>query len=118
MTHGDDPLVFDTGPMRHFAQHSWLGVLKFLAQGRPVLIPEGVERELRRQVHEVPELQQVLDAEWISVERNTDIEVLTAFARYEHRLAVGDKNLGESSCAKPFAMTNSLCSWLMLSRTT
>jgi len=95
VTAGDDALVFDTGPMRHFAQHGWLGVLKFLAAGRPVLIPDSVDGEIRRQVPDVPELQQVLDAEWIRVDRSDDLAVVMAFADYERRLAVGDRNRGE-----------------------
>jgi len=48
-----DALVFDTGPLRHFAvQAGWAGVLKFLAGDRPVLIPESVEVELKRQAHD------------------------------------------------------------------
>lgn len=95
MTDGPDALVFDTGPVRHFATHSWLGVLKFVAAGRPVLIPDSVEREIRRQVHDLPALQQVLDADWIAVDRSSDLAVSMAFAAYERRLAVGEKNLGE-----------------------
>lgn len=95
MTTPGNALVFDTGPMRHFAQHGWLGVLKFLAGDRPVLIPESVEAEIRRQTHDVPELHQVLDAAWISVDRSNDLQFLLAFAQYEQRLAVGEVNRGE-----------------------
>lgn len=88
-------VVFDTGPLRHFALRGWLGVLKFLANDRAVFIPESVEDELKRQSHEFPVLQQVLEAEWIAVDRSTDIEYLAAFARYETRLVADGKNLGE-----------------------
>lgn len=80
-------LVFDTGPLRHFAVHGWLGVLKFVAGDRRVVIPESVEQELKRQVHDVPALRQVLDARWIEVDRSGDLPFLLAFARYEERLA-------------------------------
>ena len=66
-------LVFDTGPLRHFAVQGWLGVLHFLAGDRTVVIPESVEDELRRQSHKVPALSQVLDAAWIAVDRSTDL---------------------------------------------
>lgn len=55
-------MVFDTGPLRHFAVQGWLGVLKFLAGDRLVIIPESVEHELRNQVRDHPVLHQVLDA--------------------------------------------------------
>lgn len=95
MTRPPDALVFDTGPLRHFAVQGWLGVLKFLARDRDVIIPESVERELKRQSHDLPALHQVLDADWISVDRSDDMPFLMAFAEYEQRLAVGEQNLGE-----------------------
>ncbi|WP_369371255.1 nucleotide-binding protein [Promicromonospora sp. Populi] len=90
-----DAVVFDTGPLRHFTLRGWLGVLKFLTNGRAVLIPETVEDELKRQSHGEPVLQQVLQADWITVDRSTDIAFLAAFARYENRLVVDGNNVGE-----------------------
>ena len=37
MTVPENALVFDTGPLRHFAINGWLGVLRFIAGERPVL---------------------------------------------------------------------------------
>ena len=90
-----DALVFDTGPLRHFAVQGWLRVLHFLAGDRAVVIPESVERELRRQAHEAPVLNEVLDAAWITVDRSVDIAFLARFAHYEERLTVGEANRGE-----------------------
>lgn len=87
--------VFDTGPLRHFADSGWLGVLKFLTNDRPVLIPESVEAELQFQVNDAPALHAVLDAGWITVDRSNDLSFLSAFASYSDRLAVGRTNLGE-----------------------
>ncbi|MEU4834324.1 hypothetical protein [Streptosporangium sp. NPDC023615] len=95
MTQSSDAMVFDTGPLRHFAVHGWLGVLKFLAGERPVIIPESVERELKNQAHDYPALHQVLDAGWISVDRSTDMDFLVAFAAYEQRLVANGSNRGE-----------------------
>lgn len=91
----EDALVFDTGPLRHFAVQGWLRVLHFLAGDRAVVIPESVERELRRQSHETPVLNEVLEADWIRIDRSGDIAFLTSFSRYDSRLVVGDANLGE-----------------------
>ena len=37
----------------------------------------------------------VLNAEWISTPEEDDVAVLVAFAQFERRLVVGDRNLGE-----------------------
>ncbi len=95
MTAQAKALVFDTGPLRHFAINGWLEVLHFIASDRAVLIPESVEQELKRQVHELPELGQVLNASWITVDRSDDIDFLSAFARYADRLVVDTRNRGE-----------------------
>ena len=68
MTH-----VFDTGPLRHFTLNGWLGVLKFLTGGR-IVIPESVEREIKDQQHQHAALRQILDADWITVDRSDDLE--------------------------------------------
>lgn len=91
----DEPLVFDTGPLRHFAQQGWLGVLRFVAGGRPVLIPESVEREIREQSREAHLLRGILEADWIHVDRSDDMAFVGAFARYEDYMVVGTKNRGE-----------------------
>jgi hypothetical protein len=92
----DNAWVFDTGPLRHFAIHGWLGVLRFLAEGRPVYIPDSVERELNDAAAQVSAVRTVLDAEWIRVHRSTTHDYGEAFAHYVDRLAVDGKNLGEN----------------------
>ena len=91
------PLVFDTGPLRHFAMHQWLGALKFITRDRGVVIPDSVEFELRRQINDVPGIQQILDADWIQVDRTNDLAFVIAFADFEERLVPvgGTANLGE-----------------------
>jgi len=95
LTAESDALVFDTGPLRHFAHQGWLGVLHFVAGERAVVIPESVERELNHQIEDMATLRQVLEAPWIVVDRSDDIAFVAAFARYEERLAVGLNNRGE-----------------------
>ena len=90
-----DALVFDTGPLRHFAVQGWIRTLDFLAGDRRVLIPESVERELRDRAHTLPVLNDVLAAEWIHIDRSDDLQFLAAFSRYEERLVVGGANRGE-----------------------
>lgn len=95
MTVPGDAWVFDTGPLRHFATHGWLGVLRLLAGERPVYIPDSVERELVDAGDHAAAVRAVLDADWIRVHRSTDTEFGRAFARYEDRLVVDGKNRGE-----------------------
>jgi predicted nucleic acid-binding protein len=88
-------LVFDTGPLRHFATAGWLGVLHFLAGDRQVLIPESVERELRAQLQDEAMLGSILTASWITVDRSDDAVFLVAFSHYEGLLAKDGRNRGE-----------------------
>lgn len=90
-----DPLVFDTGPLRHFAQRGWLGVLKYLSASRGAVIPESVEAELRDQSSVDGRLSYLLNEDWLRVDRSDDVELSVHFARYEQRIAVGAKNRGE-----------------------
>ena len=64
-------------------------------RGCTVIIPASVEFELKKQVHDIPALHQVLDAEWIRVDRSDDLSFVVAFSHYEGRLAVGERNRGE-----------------------
>ena len=95
MTDSRPGRVFDTGPLRHFALQQWLGVLKYLCRDYDVMIPESVEAELKDQSRTDPGLLQVLDADWITVDRGTDLAYLQAFAGFERLLAAGGRNTGE-----------------------
>ncbi|MCV7645383.1 nucleotide-binding protein [Micrococcus luteus] len=88
-------LVFDTGPLRHFALQGWLGVLKYLSRDHGVIIPDTVEVELREQSQTDAALRLVLEADWITVDRSTDLAYLQEFARFESLLAAGGRNRGE-----------------------
>lgn len=92
---GPCALVFDTGPVRHFAVQGWLRLLEFLAGDRLVVIPESVEKELRDQAHTLPVPHDVLAADWIVTDRSDDLPFLAAFARYEGRLVADGANRGE-----------------------
>ena len=96
--------VLDTGPLSKFAESQWLGVLKFVLAGAPVLVPDVVAVELRTGSDQYPHLTAVLqvlrDASgtdgWIEVVPVATDDQLTAFARYT-RLLVGPdgRNTGE-----------------------
>jgi predicted nucleic acid-binding protein len=89
--------VVDTGPLSHLAKAGWLSILRSIAGGSTVVIPDAVETELRQGLHGHPHLQLVLDADWIGTRvLSTDPE-LTAFGRYAGRLVVGSRNVGEAA---------------------
>ncbi|MDR2896634.1 MAG: hypothetical protein LBV30_08330 [Propionibacteriaceae bacterium] len=92
----DAAWVVDTGPFAHLARAEWLGVLKMLAPGGKVIVPDAVQRELRTGAEKYRSLGDVLKQDWISIRvLNSDAE-LESFARYARRL-VGDdgRNIGE-----------------------
>nr|WP_276515381.1 nucleotide-binding protein [Actinomadura coerulea] len=72
-----------------------MGVLRFLTKGRPVFIPDSVEREINAATNHVSATHAVLDADWIKVYRSTDPRFVQTFARYADRLVADGKNTGE-----------------------
>ncbi len=101
-------LVFDTGPLSHFARAGLLDALKSVVGERSAVIPEAVEKELREGVHQHPSIQSVLDADWIEVRKLDSVEELAAFAKYAERLVSGKRNIGEAA-ALGLAETPSGC---------
>jgi hypothetical protein len=90
-------LVFDTGPLSHFAKQQWLGVLRAVVNDRDALIPDAVEVELLAGVGSHPHLQFVLDASWLQpVELVGEVE-LEAYAKFSRYLVVGERNRGEAA---------------------
>lgn len=87
--------VFDTGPIRHFSIQGWLGVLRFLADDRPVYIPDSVEQELNDAANHAQAVRVALDADWVQVYRSTDPDYLESFSHYADRLIADGKNRGE-----------------------
>lgn len=91
-----DTLVFDTGPLSHFARADLLGVLKAVVGKRRAIIPDTVVEELQRGAYNDYRVQAVLDADWIE-QRTIDTSYETeAFARYARLLVSGVRNIGEA----------------------
>jgi predicted nucleic acid-binding protein len=89
-------LVFDTGPLSHFARQSWLGVLKAVVGDRRAVIPDLVVNELAIGARTDSSLQAVLDADWIERrELRSDAE-LAAYATFASLLVKGTRNIGEA----------------------
>jgi predicted nucleic acid-binding protein len=88
-------VVFDAGPLRHFAANGWLGVLGYLTRNRQVYIPDVVGREIGEATSHVTGAKLVLEAEWIKTYSSTDLRYTAVVARYENQLVADGKNRGE-----------------------
>jgi predicted nucleic acid-binding protein len=89
-------LVFDTGPLSHFARQNWLGVLKAVVGERTAVVPDVVVDELRTGAARDSRVQAVLDANWIEHRELRTAEEIVAFARFSALLVRGDRNRGEA----------------------
>ena len=94
---GTPPLVFDTGPLSHFAKAGWLGALKAVVGDCRAVIPDAVVAELEAGAHTDPRLQTILDADWIEHHFLTSDPEARAFTRFSSALASGRRNRGEAA---------------------
>ena len=90
-------LVFDTGPLSHFARAHRLDVLRAVADDRTVVIPQPVVEELRRGAHLHRAIDAVLEADWIEHRQIQSDAEAEAFRKYAARIVSGDRNVGEAA---------------------
>ncbi|BCJ37516.1 hypothetical protein Athai_50190 [Actinocatenispora thailandica] len=91
-----DELVFDTGPLSHFARQGWLGALRFVLDGRTAVTPDTVIAELQSGLRAHPYLQLVLDASWIVQRPLTSAAEIGEFAHFSALLVARGRNVGEA----------------------
>ena len=91
-----DALVFDTGPLRHFAQAGWLGVLEEIVGERRALAPTAVLAELESTSHRFPEVIDAIDASWVIHYSLSSYDEIAALAIFGELLVSGRKNRGEA----------------------
>lgn len=88
--------VFDDGPLSHFSEAGWLGLLKAAIGSAEAWIPETVQRELAEGSVHHAHLRTVLQADWLQVSMLSSGRELAAFGEFAERLVGKDgKNLGE-----------------------
>jgi predicted nucleic acid-binding protein len=92
----DEVLVFDTGPLSHFALADWLGVLKAVVGDRTAVIPDVVAEELRAGGATDSRISAVVDAPWLEVRSIHTDEEIVQFAGFSALLVKGDRNVGEA----------------------
>ena len=90
-------LVFDTGPLSHFSQENWLGVLKAVVGTRTAVIPDMVVEELRVGAARDGRIHAVLDATWIEQRELVDDRELMAYGSFAELLVSGTRNRGEAA---------------------
>ncbi|MFF1529225.1 nucleotide-binding protein [Cellulomonas sp. NPDC058312] len=91
------PYVFDTGPLSHFAQAGWLGLLQHVVGEAEAWLPASVRQEVTEGVLRHAHLRSVLEADWLLHRTATSAVELAAFGRYAERMLGDDQrtNLGE-----------------------
>lgn len=104
----DEILVFDTGPLSHFAREDWLRVLKFVVGSRVAVIPDFVVDELRRGAARETRIEAALRADWIEHRELRSSEELESFAQFSERLVRGGRNLGEAAVLALAAVTGGI----------
>lgn len=90
-------LVFDTGPLSHFARIDSLDVLRTIVGERRSVVPPAVVMELQRGARRDIRIRAVLDADWIERRDTRSDAELEAYARFASRLVAGDRNVGDAA---------------------
>ncbi len=94
--YSSEVLIFDTGPLSHFARADWLGVLKAVVGDRTAIIPDVVADELRTGGTLDSRVRGVLNADWIELRELRSEDEITAFATFSSLLVKNDRNRGEA----------------------
>ncbi len=101
-------LVFDTGPLSHFALADWLGVLKAVVGKRVAVIPDTVAVELRAGGARDSRIAAVADAPWIEVRELSSPHELDLFGTFSSLLVEDDRNVGEAAVLALAALADDL----------
>lgn len=91
-------LIFDNTPLSHFARAGRLSTLEAIVHPYRCMTPVEVRNEILAGVAALPDLADVLTAEWLEPVELSDVRELSAFARYKTQLGGGSKeNTGEAA---------------------
>jgi predicted nucleic acid-binding protein len=89
--------VFDSAPLSCFARARQLPMLDRRTAGNQRVTTRAVLDEIRNGVALHPELQDVLELEWLRVESAASLDELRLFAKYAQRLGSDVHDVGEAS---------------------
>ena len=91
-------LVFDNTPLSHFARAGRLTTLEKLVHGYRCVVPVEVRREIDTGMSSYPAIAQVLSSPWLESVEISNVQELTAFARFKAELGGGlAENNGEAA---------------------
>lgn len=90
-------MVFDAGPLNHFALANELPALQQIVSDRRCVTTDAVREELREGTITHPQLVAVENLPWLEVVSLTTLGELYAFAEYMGRLGQSQRNAGEAS---------------------
>ena len=92
------PLIFDNTSLSHFARAGRLSTLASLVNPYRCITPVEVRIEILAGLATIPDLTDVLTADWLESVELSDVYELSAFARYKTQLGGGPKeNTGEAA---------------------
>lgn len=89
-------LVFDTGPLVHFAVEGWMGPLKHIVGSRQAVVPDVVVEELGEAAARDARTRVILEQVWLERWEITSPAEHQAFSRYSELLVAGKRNRGEA----------------------
>ncbi len=90
-------LVFDAGPLSHFARAGLLDALQLVVGQRRAVMPTAVQNELSDGTRLHSRIQNVLDADWIESRELESAREVASFSKYAERLVAGNRNVGEAA---------------------
>ena len=91
-------LIFDNTPLSHFARAGRLSTLEAIVEPFRCVTPVEVRNEVHAGIAKMPDLAEVLTANWLEAVELTEVRELAAFARYKSELGGGPKeNTGEAA---------------------
>ena len=92
------PLIFDNTPLSHFARAGRLSTLEAIVTPYECVTPVEVRNEIQAGIAEIPDLADVLTAQWLKTVELSEVRELAAFASYKTELGGGPKeNTGEAA---------------------
>ena len=93
-----ETLVFDNSPLSHFALAGRLDELARILTDFSCVVPVQVREKIMIGMHQRPDLEEVIIAQWLQPIELTTLRTLMDFARYKTELGGGPyKNNGEAA---------------------
>lgn len=91
-------MVFDTSVLSQFARADLMSVLERITSSNRRVVTRSVLDEIRNGISNgFPELERVLEADWLQEVRVDSLQELILFAEYSKRFGTSGRDVGEAS---------------------